>query len=87
MTSVLVKLVWFEQVLEIGSNNHHFSVVCVASIKYCLSLAMISILVQWSEVLTGKQEGNGKPQKVSQYPWGSVTPYLVSWGPSIAGEC
>lgn len=51
--SVSVQLFWFQQVLMIASHDQHVTAVCVASIKYWVSIAMISILVQWSEVLTG----------------------------------
>lgn len=87
MINVFVQLVILQQVLEIVSRDQRCSVVCVTYIKYWLSLAINIILVPWSEVLTGNQEANGKPQIIGQYPWGSVTPYLVSLATSIAGEC
>ena len=63
MISVFVQLVWFQQVLEIGSYGQHSNVVCVASVKYWLSLTMISILMQWSEVLTFNRRGTVNRRK------------------------
>lgn len=87
MTRVFLLLVWFQQVRGFVSQYQHFSVVCVDFTKYWLSLAVISVLVPWPDVLAGNEKGNDKPQRMGQYPWGSVSPYLVLLATFIAGEC